>query len=481
MKRILVILLLTISALTNAFSQNEVDALRYSQPFLTGTARAVSMGGAFGSLGGNFSAISLNPAGIGVYRSSEFSITPAFSYNLMTSDYNGNNYEDFKYDFELSNMSVVGTVKSKSDKGWESVSFGFGYNRTNNFDMNMSIKNKAATSSILDEWVSDANNGNWSNIGNQLASSADLIYQNPGSDEWRSDFTGTDYGQSQTRTSTSTGSTGEYTFALGANYKNMVYIGGSLVVNSLRYEDQTNHKESDINDNIDYLNSFIYENHLETRGTGTTFKIGAIVKPIDWVRLGLAIHTPTFYNLRDEYSSALDANLTYDNGGVVRQSGSFDYNLVTPFKVVSSLSFIINKFAILSFDYEFVDYTKSRLRTGGDGYDFEIENSNIQNIYTATGNIKAGGEVRFGPLSLRGGVSYYGSPYSLGELNEDSDYMMYGAGFGINSNNFYFDMAYSLFTNSQYYVLYHLPNSTVSKANLTYNSNQVLATIGLRF
>ena len=238
-------------------------------------------------------------------------------------------------------MSIVGTMKSNSKNGWKSSSFGFGYNRTNNFDMNMAIKNPSAENSLLDEWVSDANNGLWNNLANDLGNRADLIFMNTNTEVWESDLTGSNYGQSQSRTVSTSGSMGEYIFSLGANYENMIFIGGSFSINTVRYMEQTNHHESEIPEDIDYLNSFTYRSYLETRGTGAGFKLGAIIKPVSWVRMGLAIHSPIFYNLNDEYSGYLDANLTYDNDSPVKLEGKYDYTIVTPFKAIPSIAFVM--------------------------------------------------------------------------------------------------------------------------------------------
>jgi len=134
---------------------------------------------------------------------------------------------------------------------------------------------------------------------------------------------------------------------------------------------------------------------------------------------------------------------------------------------------------IISFDYEFVDYTKARLRSGGNGYDFELENSNIQEVYTATGNLRAGAEIRLGPISVRGGYSYFGSPYASDQLNADSDYSVYSTGIGINNNSFYFDLTYAYSTNSQNYVMYQFPEAAI--AEIESNNSQVMATFGFRF
>lgn len=465
-------------------AQNEVDALRYSQNFLQGTARSSSMGGAFGALGGDFSAVSINPAGIAVFRKSELVLTPGFSYNVSKATLGDNSYEDFDYDFNFNNIGIVGTFNTGAKSGWISTNIGFGYNRINTFNMNTAMKHDEATTSIVDEWLNDANLYGYDNMptASYLAYQTDLIYEEiDGSDIWLNDFTGVNYMQRQSTSLTTTGSVGEYIFSGGANYNNMVYLGGSFSINSVNYNEKRIHKENDLNDEIEYFNSLVYTKSLETRGAGYSFKFGAIVKPVQWIRLGGAIHFPTFYNLQDKYSDKLDVSLTFNNESPVQEGGEFDYELISPFKAIASAAFVLDKFALLSFDYEFIDYTTARLRNGGERgafYDFEYENENIQTVYTAAHNLRGGLELRFGPMSLRGGYAYYASPYKSGQLNEDTDYSVMSGGFGINNNDFYIDFAYSHRINSEYYVLYQVPQKV---ANLDYARNQAMITLGFRF
>ena len=463
MKKIISISTIILLFSVFSFAQNEVDALRYSQNFLTGTARTLSMGGAFGALGGNFSAISINPAGIGVYRTSEFSLTPSFSYNLNSAKLGDLTSDDFKYGMNLSNMSMVVSLKSNKNDGWVATNLGFGYNSPN---------------SLLDDWVNDANNNYWSSFGNELGSLADLIYLNVDSNTWISDFTGSNYGQRQSRTISTDGSMGEYIFAMGANYSNKVYLGGSFSLNTINYHEQMNHTENDIPNDIDYLNSFSYRTTLNVKGNGASFKFGTIIKPVNWLRFGLSVSSPVFYSLKENFSSQLDADLTFNTEAKQEINGEYDYKLVTPFRANTSIAFVINKSAIFSIDYEFVDYTKSRLRNGGDGYDFSMENENITKLYTSTGNLRTGIEYRFGPISFRGGYAYLGSPYKDGSLNKNSSSSIYSGGIGINNNSFFFDLGYSYMTNSQYYVMYPMENAT---AEISSGNNQLLASFGFRF
>ena len=74
MKKILLATLLGVVP-SVLLGQSAIDAYQLSQGDLKGTARFVSMGGAFGALGGDLSTLNQNPAGIGVYRSSEIGVT----------------------------------------------------------------------------------------------------------------------------------------------------------------------------------------------------------------------------------------------------------------------------------------------------------------------------------------------------------------------------------------------------------------------
>lgn len=461
--------------LAPVFGQNETDAVRYSQMFYSGTSRFSSMAGAFGALGGDFSSISINPAGLGVYRTSEFTFTPTLGYNKAKSDFNGSGFEDFEYEFGLGNIGLVGTFKTGNQSGWISTSLAFGYNRTNSFDNNLSMVRENANSSFLDDFVTDANNGL---TDNNLAIETGAIYQpTTGSNDYVNDFNGT-YGQSQRRTITTSGHMGEYVLGLASNFDNKIFFGGSLGIQTLRYEEDMIHTENNIPNNIPEITNFEYITHLESSGTGLNFKLGTIIKPVDFLRIGGSVHTPTFWNIEENYSARMNTSLI--SYGMVSEKFDIesDYEITTPFRAIGSLAFVFDKFALLSFDYEFIDYTTMRLRQSGDGYDFATENERIQQEFQSTANIKVGGELRLGNISLRGGYGIYGSPYNDQSVNSDATNTYYSGGIGVNQNDFFFDIAYSYLTNSKDYILYQSPLTT---SNIDYQNSRLMATLGFRF
>src|SRR5437868_14990600 len=75
-------------ATVKTYAQEPSDALRYSWLTQNGTARNQAIGGAGGSLGGEFSSLFINPAGLGFYKTSEIVLTPGYSLKNFRSTYN---------------------------------------------------------------------------------------------------------------------------------------------------------------------------------------------------------------------------------------------------------------------------------------------------------------------------------------------------------------------------------------------------------
>ena len=110
------------------FAQGELDAYRYSQTELNGTARYLGMGGAFGALGGDISSMSSNPAGLGIYRSSEIVTTLSLSSIKAKSDWGGSKVDANKTKFNFDNIAYVGYFPTGNDEGLIGWNVGFSYN-----------------------------------------------------------------------------------------------------------------------------------------------------------------------------------------------------------------------------------------------------------------------------------------------------------------------------------------------------------------
>lgn len=474
-----------ISITIAASTQNLVDALRYSQTFAGSSARALSMGGAFGSLGGDISSVSINPAGIGVYRKSEFSFTPGFLYAIDKSEYKSEKNEDFKYSFKLNNIGFVSAVKTNNPTGVTGYSFGFTYNRINDFNNNIMIEGVNSNNSLADYFLDNSNGLDPEGLDafyERLAFDAYIIDTIPGSDN--------EYDTpvllpiTQRKSIRTNGGMGDWAFSFGANINHKLYVGASIGFISVRYTALSDHSEfDDLNQND--FNNFRMSEELITKGSGFNFKAGFIVKPVNPVRIGGSVNFPTRIKLQDEYYITMRSGFdngdsytvypTYSDGSRI-EIGISEYDLVTPLKINGSLGIQIKKFALLGVDIEFVDYKTARLREISDNYNFDDVNDEIQEAYKSVLNIKTGAEIRTGQLSYRAGFAYYPSPFESNEINKDASHTNITGGLGFRDKNFFFDIggAYSL--NEEKYSLYY-----DNIATITGNKLKLLATIGFRF
>jgi len=213
--------------------------------------------------------------------------------------------------------------------------------------------------------------------------------------------------------------------------------------------------------------------------------MGAIFKPVEMLRLGVAFHLPAFFKLEDEYYSYIDASFdNVDAEGIKDYSSDspdlfYRYELTTPFRAIGSVAYQFGKRALFSVDYEFVDYSTARLRRGEDDYNFNSENDAIKDAYRKTGNLRLGGEYRLGAISLRGGYAYYGSAYAKSEANADASYSLISTGVGFRQKKFYLDFAFTHMMHEEQYFMYTTTNLIPSVNEST--TDKFLATVGIQF
>lgn len=116
--------------------------------FSFGTARSMSMAGAFTSLGGDLTSMAINPAGLGMYRRGEISITPAMVFQRSTTD--ASPYErNGKNRFILGNFGFTANVYQGSGTV-ASINLGFGYNRIQDLNYQYSFQTHGNQSSLAD-------------------------------------------------------------------------------------------------------------------------------------------------------------------------------------------------------------------------------------------------------------------------------------------------------------------------------------------
>jgi hypothetical protein len=491
MKKIIATAILLTFAGQILMAQTTVDALRYSRIMYGGTSRFQGMAGAFGAVGADFSVLSTNPAGIGLYKMTEFSITPDFWIANSTTEYNHVTASDNRVNFALGNIGWVFTInphkKDKAD-GLMNMNFGFGMNRQNNFNTSVVIQGPNDQNSLMTSYTNTLNNypGGISegavsyaypfDIG--PAYDANLIYFDTLRNRYTADAL--NGGVNQKKTIYTNGSINEFDISVGGNYNDKLYFGGTFGIPFIRYFENSTYTETSHDPSIPHFRSMSYYQYLQTNGTGFNFKLGIIYRPIPWLRIGGAIHTPTYYAfMKDSWNSIMTSDF-YDapewNRTIYSPLGEYRYHMATPFRAIGSVAVIIGKFGLLSGEYEFVNYNQARFYST-DTSSFSGVNDEIKGKYTAPVNVRVGTEWRIMNLRLRAGFGYYGSPYQPG-INTGEQYVISG-GIGYRDKHFFADAGYSWSQIKENYYLYD--PSLVNPSHNTLNTNSITMTFGVRF
>jgi hypothetical protein len=452
------------------------------------------MGNAFGALGGDFTSLSINPAGAAVYRSGEFVLTPSIGKISIDGTYLGNTENESKYNLSIDNLGYVATVPTgeNSESGLVSLSFGIGFNRLANFSRDMLLKGENANHSLMSYFTETANNQGVSSdylddYYEKLAWNTYMLDYDSNNDEYFNELTDHNYGQSQRKTTSQRGFINEYTLSFAANFNHKFYLGTTIGIHDVVFKENASLLEYDAQDNIPNFDEYTFGTYLKTTGTGYNIKVGAIYKPTDNLRLGLAVHSQTFYQLNDLYDSNMSSIITWASDGITEQysdqpdkQGVYDYELETPLKAILSGAYVIGKSGLISIDYEIVDYSTSKLKNGSDNYKFYDENKDIKDAYKTVGNLHIGGEYRVNRnFSLRGGYENYPSVYkSSSNQNSKVSYSTISGGFGFKQGNVFFDGTIKRSMNDEYLKPYQ---GAISMAKYTTNQNQVILTLGFKF
>lgn len=493
MKKLKLILIIMLSSITILFAQNFDDALRYSQIFYGGTARFMSMGGAFTALGGDISTLSQNPAGLGLFRSSEISVTPQL-YNIKTtSDFNGIN-SDFLYNFNLNQAGLVVNLMNKNkESGLLSFNFGYTYTMKSNLNQNGIIEGISNKSSMADYWADVSYGYEKKKLFNNVADAdlaywAGLIDTLPGYSKkygsifcYFGDSAFADYGQTIKRFISKDGSTSEHSFAIGGNYSNKLYFGLTMGLSRIYYISHYEHLETAGKITPYGFNDFNYVFHYENTGTGFTAKLGAIYKPTDVVRIGFAFHTPYFYRINEYVYDNITSSFT---DGEKREYKNeplrYDYALTTPYRILAGAAVQIGKIGLVSADYEYADYSICKFSETGDGFNYREKNIAITKNLRQTHNFRLGAEMRYNHLYLRGGYGYYGKALSKSDINHNLDYNTFSVGAGFREQNVFVDFGFSRQISSPKYILYQ---STAGNAitNMSIGRNMFSLTFGYKF
>ncbi|HMM03013.1 MAG: OmpP1/FadL family transporter [Dysgonomonas sp.] len=530
MKHVSLLLLTTALTFGAVQAQNEMDAYRYSKNDLTGTARSVSMGGAFGALGGDISGISINPAGIGVYQSSEIVTTLNFQNSKVQTEMNAGKVDESKFKVNFDNLAFVSVFPIFDNDVVRSINIGFSYNRLKNFDRkynaignNLSYdlaaymadratNNGRPASAIAlgdegNDWRDIWRNQDWLSV---LAFNGHIIDEKTPAGSGQYVPASPEYAAYSDLFVEEKGSISTYDFNIGTTFSDIVSVGATLSLTDINYRIYSSYIE-EYQDNGSFWSSQELQNWMRTDGTGWQVTAGVIVKPIQELRIGVSYHSPTWYNMTDYFAADLSSNFAdgakfnigsfSDPNSDRSEDAIYDYKMRTPDKWTLSLAGVIGGRAIISADYELTNYANNMklfddrgnaLATGtGD------PNAYIKNDFRNASTVRVGAEYRItDQFSARVGYSWMQSPFKNevkdfpGDhevvtdsraatqyvLDGTTNYFTYGMGYRF-SRHFYTDIAFVM--KSQKDDLYAFTGA--DKSTFKTNNFQGLLTLGYRF
>ena len=496
-----------------------------------GTSRSMAMAGAFTSLGGDMASMGINPAGLGMYRSNDISFTPLVG--VVNAENSAANWgENQQNRFAVGNLGAVLNLYESSSTGLVSVSFGLGYNRIADLNYRYGYTSQSSPSvapcrSIADAFAlqmtqsglipdqTGALNYDYRDAyywGGILAYNGYLL--DAGEDDYGTYYTsadrlGVNAGVGHTVNMQSRGSIGEYDISFGVNYDNKLYMGFTWGIQSVRWKRQIYYGEDYIYNSAPVYSDggaleapaqwMDYNQAVEVRGTGMNVKLGLIYRPWEALRLGVALHTPTYYSLERSYQAYMATNFNGigDTTPALDDVGMNTWDFWSPTRLMFGASYAFGRFAVLSVDYERDWYNGMRAANLPAGFDLTKENyrHEFKNNYKGSNTLRVGAEIKPLPqLALRAGYGiadgalrndqtlYYNSPTTYRTT-------CYSAGLGYAIGAVTLDLSYQHIENLQTaYMLYYAMDAqtgvfdTASPYYRTdFKRNYFTLTIGYRF
>lgn len=517
MKRIIFIATCIASSLY-ILAQEPADALRFSWSQSSGTARQQSIGGAGGSLGGDISAAYINPAGLGFYKTGDLVFSPGYNFLNNKASYYNHTEKDKSKGVSFGTSGFVMGQPSKSRNGeTRSSAFSLTVNRTADFNSHILYRGINTQSSYSQKFLEEISNrndhdansvaGNYP-FGTSLAFNTYWIDTANGWNAGNKQFVSlsapllSGQGLIQEQTVVNKGGITEFALAGATNFNEKLYVGGSISIPLLHFKKESTFTEADAStNNANRFDFATITENLTTNGIGANIKIGVIYKPVEYVRLGLAIHSPTYFTMTDKYNASVvtntenyqgqwDQNSSLFTGG---SDGEFKYALLTPYRVIASASYVLREIedvrkqkGFLTADLEFVNYKASSYSTTSeDGNNQSTKdylkslNKAIDKAYKAALNFRVGGELKFTTLMVRLGGAYYGNPYKDIAGEKGHRFQLTG-GLGYRDKGFFIDLAYVHTMGKDVHFPYRLQSTAFSGATIKNTGGNAMITFGFK-
>ncbi|WP_187269367.1 OmpP1/FadL family transporter [Algibacter pacificus] len=468
-------------SMSTIYAQDITDALRYSQDEVMGSARFRGLSGAFGALGGDMSAVSINPAGSAVFSQSHAALSFVSADKNNKATYFGNTQKtnDSKFDLSQGGASFV-FRNNNNNSPWRKFTLGVAYDRTNDHNdswyaagINTADDGQFSNSIAsyfydyadgrrLDQISASSNesiSGAYARINSQygfayqqafLGFESFILEPDDLTDDANTTYTANiNTGNFEHRyTNIETGYNGKISFNFATQYEDNLYIGVNLNSHFIDYQRTTSLLED--NNNGGLITSIDFDNSLSTTGNGFSLQVGGILKVTPEFRVGLTYSSPTWYTIKEETTQFLDTsellnqNIDALNPNVINVYP--EYRLQTPAKYTGSLAYIFGRSGLISFDYSNKNYGNTKFKIGKGFNDPQTETEyayltgDMSNELTSASTYRLGGEYKVNQISFRGGYRYEESPYAngvtVGDLNG------FSLGLGYNFGNTKLDVTF---------------------------------------
>lgn len=513
------LLLLFLYPLASTFAQVPEDAVRYSWYPQNGTARNLAIGGAMGSLGGEITSTFVNPAGLGFYKTREVVITPGFALNKLKADYRQTTSSEKKNSFGLGPTGFVWGSPNRYQPR-NSSAFSLALTQTANFNNTIRYKGLNNYSSFSEQFAEEFSKSELS-IGQVLTTQSPLPYTSAlGLQTYLIDTvrvggilqvrgapeTILDAGQALQQDMLRTSSGGMYELAIAGafNKEDKWYFGGTLGIPIVNYKSSMQFTESDTSsNNMNGFRSFDYRDNFQSTGVGFNVKLGAIYKPQEFIRIGLAVHSPSLIFMRDEHTASLTSNLETPSGQAEtfsessntftnNQPGIAKYLQTTPWKAIISGSYVFREVenvekqkGFITADIEYVNHKSSRFGsdaetpTQGEKDYYKALNEVVKDQYKGSFNFRLGGEVKFNTIMARLGAAYYSNPYKDAAFKANR--MLLSGGLGYRHRGVFIDLTYvhNLIKDANF--PYRLEDRANTYASTKQTMGNIVATVGWKF
>ncbi len=475
-----------------AFGQSyDNEALLYSHNQIAGSARSIGVGGAFGAIGADLGCLNINPAGLGLYRSTDFSASPGLMVGYNKGSYLGGTTNASSSNIYFGQAGLAFTKMLQKESKPDEISFNpqrvksftiaVNFQRQNFYSRkiqfsgtNSSYSNAGSYANYLNYTMYPIDFNNYS-PELVLMKEVDIIYRDTTDGNYYSPvpLPALQNGLVETK-----GSKDQIDIGFGVNVNDKVYFGLGIGIPLLNYSYASSFTEANTVAS-DTFNSYSVYDYLTVKGVGINTTLGLIYRPASWVRIGVAYQIPSFFNIHDTYE--VDATADYDtaNLGIGVKYDPLKYKFRSPMKGIVSAGFFIQQYAFISVDYEFQNDGASHYNFGKDYSSIsDDENTFIKDHYGYVHTIRAGVEGAVKWFRIRAGYSFSSSPFKKSYVAKGYDQSTHNitAGFGYRGKKFYADFAFVHSMTKDETTLMAL-----DPVQSNYASNRAMITVGWRF